>query len=830
MKNFVSKMFFLFTIVLCTLPFIHVSAPIVAAEEDGKWRVIDSVENVPLNKEWTIEFNEDVDLSAITSDHIFVKDERDQVVSTTTVLVDHGTTVKVLPPLDGYQPFQTYTLFVGERVYSTKERSLHEGVKQSFETGDFEEELSPPFETRSDSANEVIYQDHVIELEEETLLRAQLLSVEDNLFIFDGAPEEITKLEKGDIFILPPTEEYPMGWAKKVVSIKVEANVTSVVTEEPTMEEVLEEIDLSQAIPVKATDFEIDPELFPNAIEEVSEDGNEVVYSQATDPNVKITITTKNGDPHVKFEGIEVFPKGDNPGPAMLNGDITFLVPEIHLDTKGLNINHLEFTSGFESNLKLDFPMVQGFNPPPTQIPKLPIKIPVKAYGIAGASINLSLFLEGSGEVNLSVSSKDSLIINVGATTIDDTFTPFNRTRYTSEAKIGILKGTIKGKMGPRINVNAEVLQFTLGGINLDGGYKFEINGEVDLQNVCFNRKEELFLEANALIGKEPKPLKKYTLPVWSMPLNHLSTCTYDELLVTPNEVVLEPGEHIQLDLQGKRFNTIDELEFPDSNIKMISLNNDVVRVNSLGYVTARFGAVPGAQTTVMISYRNGEDGTVEAQIPITIAGNYVEKEKEEMIEIYSSVSGAIWEEIRGSEIHQQYPDIPAFSDIRSTLLNYGTESFIDGPIKAFYEEACYSCDWMFFPWLEEDIRWKVVSQTPKTIQFYAVEFEGHLTFGGNYTITLESENGDWKLADMSFESFEDRSLDLTREEAEKIIYDYYSQWNSNLSMTYLRLDSNRVQNWYTGEWYTKREHVFEVVGDDYTSEVAINADTGFTP
>ena len=108
---------------------------------------------------------------------------------------------------------------------------------------------------RRNSKNIVEFKPEVIELSNDIAKKVSSLSENGNTLIIDGKTDETAALKPGNIFHIPPTDRNPIGLAKKVVSVKFENNQTIVETTEPTIDELVTNIDVSKIINVTSTQF-----------------------------------------------------------------------------------------------------------------------------------------------------------------------------------------------------------------------------------------------------------------------------------------------------------------------------------------------------------------------------------------------------------------------------------------------------------------------------------------------------------------------------------------------------------------------------------------------
>ncbi|WP_077214992.1 PQQ-binding-like beta-propeller repeat protein [Bacillus dakarensis] len=83
-----------------------------------------------VNKQWTIEFNREIDEATVNSDNIYVMGENG-LIKTTVTLDESLKSIIVSAPENGYEVGGTYTLYIGN-VMSTDQKKLSQHVKMKF--------------------------------------------------------------------------------------------------------------------------------------------------------------------------------------------------------------------------------------------------------------------------------------------------------------------------------------------------------------------------------------------------------------------------------------------------------------------------------------------------------------------------------------------------------------------------------------------------------------------------------------------------------------------------------------------------------------------------
>lgn len=116
-------------------------------------------------------------------------------------------------------------------------------------------------------------------------------------------------------------------------------------------------------------------------------------------------------------------------------------------------------------------------------------------------------------------------------------------------------------------------------------------------------------------------------------------------------------------------------------------------------------------------------------------------------------------------------PERPAYSKIRGELLQYAMPSIADSSLKKYYEESCTRCDHILFDIpLAFDLHYQLLEHRENKIVIEAGSPSNAMVTGYVAEITLVKDNGNWKMEDYLTWSFEERPLDISKEEAKRYI------------------------------------------------------------
>lgn len=180
-------------------------------------------------KEWTVTFNEEIKPSTINKANIYVKDHLGHKIDTTPAIGPDKKTIIVAPPGDGYSSQSDYTLYI-ENIQSVEGTKLKNKIKMNFYIKD--------------------------DMTKEKTTRQENLISLDDAYIYDGLngtkeiiieKQEFEEKEAaaGSIIIIEPSPEDIYGYAGKITSIEENGEKVTLKTEEPTLDEILGDIDIN---------------------------------------------------------------------------------------------------------------------------------------------------------------------------------------------------------------------------------------------------------------------------------------------------------------------------------------------------------------------------------------------------------------------------------------------------------------------------------------------------------------------------------------------------------------------------------------------------------
>ncbi|MYL53990.1 SH3 domain-containing protein [Pontibacillus yanchengensis] len=107
--------------------------PVVAHAAEDWVELQDEKADVETDKEWTIKFNTSIDSDSVNNENIYIHSLDGEQLSPSLSLSEDGKTITVEAPKDGYEPEQTYMLFVSDAITSQAgSMQMEKGYKQAF--------------------------------------------------------------------------------------------------------------------------------------------------------------------------------------------------------------------------------------------------------------------------------------------------------------------------------------------------------------------------------------------------------------------------------------------------------------------------------------------------------------------------------------------------------------------------------------------------------------------------------------------------------------------------------------------------------------------------
>ncbi|RFU61097.1 carboxypeptidase regulatory-like domain-containing protein [Peribacillus glennii] len=597
-----------------------ISAPLMAHAEETSYKTLPSKKNVPLDKEWTISFNNELEPASINEQNVFVLDSSGNIVSTSAYVHDNDKQVLVRPPSEGYKANTSYTLFVESDVYSKKNKLIKKPVKMSFKTGTTKADPAKTFTPRNDSANDVVLSSKIADVDSKVFEDAKDINLEGNSIVYPGKNDELLALKPGEIIVLPATETYPGGYAKKIVKASFDGTNTIITTSEPKMEEVVKDMDVSKQFDIDITDNGINPDAFPVELRRVSKTSNKIVYASREDTSDKITVGRKNDYQYIEYKDFPVLKDDDGDDIATLNGMLKIYDPNVTLDFSfwRQKFNYAEYSSRYDNKLTVtlgsDVEFKKKFDP------TLAV-LPVKFMGALGAELKLQAIFSAEGKITSEIGLDTELNVRMGVKNVDGRYKTFDESKFKNSPKVTALKGTLEGKGALRTELAVDLFQWEPAAVYAEGGLKAKLEGESSTDSIlCFKGDLSFYTQLGLEITL-PFYKEEFSYSPWKKSLLKGSTCQLEDLVVNPGKVVLKPGESIRIGVKGIDASFREkEFSLPDTGISLKSKDKNVAKVNTFGDITASVNAEDGDETEVEVTYSSDMSRSITKKVKVQIA------------------------------------------------------------------------------------------------------------------------------------------------------------------------------------------------------------------
>ncbi|WP_456277594.1 S-layer homology domain-containing protein [Bacillus sp. AK128] len=457
------------------------------------------------------------------------------------------------------------------------------------------------------SEDEITLLGGVIELQENVIEYLEEIKDGDSTFIFKNSPIEILELKKDDIFVIPPSETYPTGFAEKVISIHTANGLTTIKTVDPELTEVFKEIDIQEVtdinfedlIPIKLEDgVSFHPVVNGETVENnqnsttIQSDDEGDFSLVLSDMELSINNTKVLVEGEVKFENSALVTDVDYSWGRLKMLKAVF-VTEPTLETQ-LTVEQ-EIASGSATYKAFQgiytdhsIPAFLGDSPAtePFEEKKLLGTFYIPVYGPAGANFEVFVHVRADLTVGFSVKLVEEGEMEVGLIAEKGKLTKVKKIDFKEPTATLSGKGGIQVKAGAGIGVKVAILKLSVGGIEGEVGLYGEAyanalvgigdtdeigNDDKELQgNICYRLGMGTFQEIRATFDALKIINMGHTHTLWDNKdeLAALTNCDEHMLMTSPAIVILTPGEEQTLDLEYFKFSK-EDLDLQDETKNM---------------------------------------------------------------------------------------------------------------------------------------------------------------------------------------------------------------------------------------------------------------------
>ncbi|GAB6458050.1 hypothetical protein bcgnr5390_61600 [Bacillus luti] len=188
------------------------------------------------NHVWKFQFDGDIDKNTIQN-KVYILNEQKENVPVEVEVINNEILVK--PPQEGYGKDKTYELFVEKDIKQVDGNNI--------------EPIHFTFITKRDEVAKATYSKDLIKIKEKQIDKA-----EGNMITIK-APELKAEIKNGSILVIETGDKLFPEIARKVTSVKETGGKIVVDTDTPKFEELFDELDLYQEIPITPEHIELEP-------------------------------------------------------------------------------------------------------------------------------------------------------------------------------------------------------------------------------------------------------------------------------------------------------------------------------------------------------------------------------------------------------------------------------------------------------------------------------------------------------------------------------------------------------------------------------------------
>lgn len=390
------------------------------------------------------------------------------------------------------------------------------------------------------NSDEYIYKPGVIVLDEENyIITGDTLSL--------PLTAETRALTNGDIVVLPPSNEYPYGVAQRVVSNMNGNHELVLRTTEPAVEEVIEDFQFYDKVPVKAEYFQAATPYTDNITAQSLKKETFSMIAALNDP-AEINVKPSAEGILIGLKNLKV-PVGDKE--ILLAGEINLEQPEVVVDAdvgfiRGIERLKYEFIS--DSSIELEAVFTEDRIKTEKIIPLGKMFVPV--YGPFGVTVELNLLIKADLTAGVVFTLENENHIDLGVQYTNKKTQWINNTYSNANVTLSA-ETSIKAEAGPKLGVYLAMLQYNLAGLEAEAGIQADVATKLlsastggDLESLCYVLDLEAFARGKATLFV-PRPFKQdleisYVLAEIEKTLIQKDTCQKPLTMDEAQKVVFE--------------------------------------------------------------------------------------------------------------------------------------------------------------------------------------------------------------------------------------------------------------------------------------------------
>jgi hypothetical protein len=186
-------------------------------KDDENYRILSPIKKVEPDKEWKIEFNEELKPSTVNNNNVKVTDDKNRRISVKVIYSKKDKSIKVRPYSNSYIPGRTYTLIVEKDVRSIDGKKLEKAIKQEFKITNVYAGL--PYENGLVIVDDIAYSPKY--LKNNAVVRSEIINEDFQVFYCFDPTEQIIRDIVGNA---PMTGKEIKDLPKRIVYIDESGN------------------------------------------------------------------------------------------------------------------------------------------------------------------------------------------------------------------------------------------------------------------------------------------------------------------------------------------------------------------------------------------------------------------------------------------------------------------------------------------------------------------------------------------------------------------------------------------------------------------------------
>ncbi|GAB6557974.1 hypothetical protein bcgnr5378_07170 [Bacillus cereus] len=583
--------------------------------------------NIEPDHLWKFTFDEEIDKKTIEN-QIYILNEQKEKVSVEVEV--NNNEIVIRPPDDGYGKEKTYELIANNNIKMVDGKNI--------------EPIHFFFITKRDEVSKVKYREDMIKIK-----KNQVESMEGITLVLKDLDLK-GKIKKGMIILIETGDKDTPQVARKVLSVKEDRRKIAIDTEAPKFEELFDELDLYEEVPITAENIELDP------IEGLTLTSVPTAYTASAD-SAKLYAEGKSKNSIFNFDNVKISLVGQE---VAINGKMEFNkaygIPDVQIKEKSISKFHIALEQKANTDMTVSVKTSLQEIKTKKKWEKWEKKKRLGKYKVPTSVPGLSLegkiyiVLEGgfSGEPKWNIVFETESVVGVKSKGTNfqgysDNDTNIKETKFYGEGK---LSAEIKGVL--EVSLNAyEVLS---AGIEGQLGAYAETTGFANKNSTTTNpitcdkgeiggvARGEIFIKAFPTIGSIFSKVTEYYFEertkfaeVKFGKMEYNSCIIFQDLIPDQKEVLLKPGEEKEISLALKLVDngtTKEETEkVGKEEMKYLSVTTkreDVVKaeVTKSGKIKLIAKELPSQQNTeIEVTYNNKKENRKKSiTIPVKIS------------------------------------------------------------------------------------------------------------------------------------------------------------------------------------------------------------------